>query len=307
MAKTSLKVGFKKFNGFLESEHFPLWLFVNHHRTFTNKKMTLNQHYYLKEFLTDRTSQRVVKKSTQGGISECLIILAWSAAFQGNTVLYVLPTHLLMQRFVSNRFEKSILYSPYYRSQRSVGRAKDMQGKKDVDNRALKDIGSGVVSFAGSGSDVPFIEIPADWIIVDEADLCDSKRLELAKERLGHSHNPHEIYVGNPTYQGSFLDEKFKESTQGEWYIKADCGHRVKLDFFEHVVRQEDDDTYILRDKDFEFNTGQELKAIWAYIKATRESTGAPIFDKFTKEEFALLVYNNSSTWVNKLKFKYDP
>ncbi len=250
-----------KFDKYLEKNEFPLWVALNHHKTHTNKQMTLKNHYYLKDILTDKSRYRVYKKSTQGGVSECLIIISWSAAFQGKVVFYVLPTHQLMERFVSNRFEKSMSFSPFYREQRSTGNHKELS-RALIDNRSLKDIGAGVINFAGSGSDVPFVEIPADWLIVDEADQCDPKRLEMGKERLGHSSDPHEIYVGNPTFVGSFLDSKFEESTKSRWNIHADCGHWIQMDFFKHVVDRIDENVFVLRDKDFDIESGMDVRPI---------------------------------------------
>ena len=223
--------------------------------------MTLKNHYYLKDFLTDKSRFRVYKKSTQGGVSECLIIISWSAAKNGAVIFYVLPTHGLMERFVSNRFEKSMMFSQYYREQRSSGRALELS-KNLIDNRSLKDIGLGVINFAGSGSEVPFTEIPADWFIVDEADKCEPKTLEMGKERLGHSSDPHEIYVGNPTFVGSFLDNKYEESTKSRWNIHADCGHWIQADFFKHVVDRVDESLFVIRDKDFDLESGRDVRMI---------------------------------------------
>jgi hypothetical protein len=250
-----------QFGRYLEKNEYALWLAINHHRTHTNKRMTLKNHFYLKEILTDKSRFRVLKKSTQGGVSEALIILAWSMAKNGAVVFYVLPTHQLMERFVSNRFEKSMMFSPYYREQRAAGKSKEY-AKEIIDNRSLKDIGLGVVNFAGSKSDVPFVEIPADRLIVDEADNCDPKRLEMGKERLGHSSDPHEIYVGNPTFVGSFLDQKYSESTQSQWHVHHDCGHWIKINFFDHVLRQVDEHEYVIRDKDFDYESDIDVQPI---------------------------------------------
>lgn len=254
-------IGAKEFGIYLEHRHKTLWLAVNHHRTHTNKKMTFKGHFYLKAILMDTAKKRVLKKSTQGGISECLIIISWNAANEGFVVFYVLPTDQLKNRFVSNRFEKSLFYTDHYRTQRAIGRSQAYR-KENIDNRSLKDIGKGVINFAGSGSDVPFIEIPADFFIVDEADKCDANRLQMGLERLGHSSDPHEIYVGNPTFVGSFLDQKFNLSTKSRWFINADCGHRIQIDFFKHVVRQVEDNTYVIRDKKFEIGVGRDVRPI---------------------------------------------
>lgn len=252
----------ESFGKFLEANHKPLWLAITHHRTHNNKPMTLKGHYYLKEILLDTSRKRVLKKSTQGGISECLIIMCWNAANDGKVVFYVLPTDQLKNRFVSNRFEKSLFFTDYYRQQKVYSRSESFLKRDTIDNKSLKDIGRGVINFAGSGSDVPFIEIPADWFVVDEADKCDANRLQMGLERLGHSSDPHEIYVGNPTFIGSFLDQKFNLSTKSRWFINADCGHKVQIDFFKHVVRQVAENTYVIRDKDFEIGEGKDVRPI---------------------------------------------
>lgn len=254
---------FKSLDNYLRVNHETLWTGINHHRTHLNKTLTLKNHYYLKEILLDSSRQRVLKKSTQGGISEGLIIISWTFAKNGKVVFYVLPTDHLMKRFVSNRYEKSLAYSSYYRSQRISKKSEKIFKKKDlIDNKSLKDIGDGVIAFAGSQSDVPFIELPADIYIVDEADLCDPNRLQMGKERLGHSDDPHEIYVGNPTFIGSFLDEKYNESTKGLWCIYADCGHKIFPDFFKHIVKQESEFDYIILDKDYEPGYGKDIRPI---------------------------------------------
>lgn len=251
----------KNIGNYLKEKHYPLWVCINHHKTHTNKNMTMVGHNYIKDILCDKANKRVIKKSTQGGISECLIVISWSATVKGNVVFYVLPTHQLKDRFVSNRYEKSLAYSPYYRSFKRSNKSLDFK-LSEIENKSLKDIGKGVINFAGSKSDVPFIEIPADWFIVDEADMCDPKRLEMGKERLGHSSNPYEIYVGNPTFVGSFLDEKFKESTKSVWHIRCHCGHFIKIDFFKHVVEQVGESEYVIRDKNFEYNKGLDIQPI---------------------------------------------
>lgn len=254
---------FKSLDNYLKIHHEALWVGLNHHRTHLNKNLTLKNHYYLKEILLDSSRQKVLKKSTQGGVSEILIVITWTAANGGAVVFYVLPTDHLMKRFVANRYEKSLFFSSYYRSQRVFKRSEEVVKKKDlIDNKSLKDIGKGVLSFAGSQSDVPFIEIPADWFVVDEADKCDANRLQMGLERLGHSSDPHEIYVGNPTFNGSFLDEKYDVSTKGLWCIYAECGHKIFPDFFKHVVKQENEFDYTILDKEYEPGYGRDIRPI---------------------------------------------
>lgn len=289
-------------DAYVRKKHYPLWLAVNHHITHKGKRMTFEGHQYLIPILTSKAKKRVYKKSTQGGMSECLIIISWTKAQSGRIVFYILPTDGLKNRFVSNRWEKSMAFTPYYRRKKIENRSKDFR-VQIIDNKSLKDIGPGVINFAGSKSEIPFIEIPADDIIVDEADKCDVKQLEMALERLGHSTDPQELYAGNPTFIGSFLDVKYDESTKERWNIKADCGHWIDIDFFNHVVRQVDEHDFVIRDPDFEFYSGNDIRPICAECDKpfNRFNPGEYVIEKQSDIEGKHIsrLYSGTSTLLN--------
>jgi len=268
---------FRSLDRFLEKEEYPLWLVLNHHKTHTNRYLTLDKHQYLKEILMDKSRFRVYKKSTQGGVSEVLIVISWSAAVKGNTIFYMLPTHGLMKRFVTNRYEKSLSYTRYYQEHKSDSKSQSLS-KEMIDNQTLKDIGAGVIAFAGSRSEVPLVEIPADWLIVDELAKCDADNVEMAKERLGHASDPHMIYVGNPSYIGDALDEKWDQSTKSRWHIQGECGHWNKLNFFDHIVEKIGEQDYVIRDPDYDAELDKDIRPICSVC-------GKP-FDRYSEGEY---------------------
>lgn len=246
---------YKDFDKYLQSQQFILWVALNKHRTHKNRPLTLINHYYLKEVLMDNNPFRVIKKSTQCGVSEALIIMSFCMADKGNSVLYVLPTEQLKNRFVNNRYEKSIMNTAYYRQ--------SMGSKDAIDNKSMKDIGKGMVYFAGSKSDVPFVEMPADCLIIDEVDVCDKERLAMAEERLGHTDNPQVIRVGNPTVVNSMLDEYWEDSSKSIWHIKCEhCNTWAHPDFFEHVIQQVDEGTFVIRDEQFSYESMNDIRMV---------------------------------------------
>ena len=247
----------RKIDAYLEKYYKTLWMALRHHKTHKNQHLTMAGHQYMKAILMDKTKHIVVMKSTQCGISECLIVLVIGETINGRSVFYVLPTYDIMGRFVSNRFEKSLAYTPYYKQFTKGGVT------KKSDNKTLKDIGKGVISFAGSNTPVPFTEFPADTYVIDEKDQCHQDHIKMGKERLGHADDPRMIEVSNPTITDFAIDEAYAMSDKKLWSMRCSrCNEFIFPSFFDHVVREVEDQVYILRDKTFDKETGQSLLAI---------------------------------------------
>jgi len=210
--------------------------------------MTFKGHQYLVDWLIDDAHKKCCMKSTQSGFSESLIIDAIGDASQGRGVFYVLPTDIIKNRFVDNRWDKSVNYTRYYRQliQESKNEFKD----KVVDNKSLKDVGKGVIAFVGSNTPSVFTEFPADTLIIDEKDRCHQEYILMGVERLSHSSfGAREITVSQPTIEGFGIHEDFLISDQKWWQMKCDhCGKWIQPDFFTHVLRKEGDD-YIIIDR----------------------------------------------------------
>jgi hypothetical protein len=212
--------------------------------------MTFHDHPYQKAIFADEAKERVVIKSTQNGISEYLVILCLTSAIQGRNVFHVLPTDYIRIRFVQNRINKSISYTDYYRAVLRESR-KD-EGSRYAESMSTKHVGTGTVAFVSSRSQSSFSEFPADDVIIDELDECDQDNIIRAPERQSHSRDPKTILVANPSFLDMGIDREFKNTDQKHWYIKCECGHWFTPDWFTHVVRQIEDDRYIIRDPDYD-------------------------------------------------------
>ena len=249
-----------KIGSYLRQMHPKLWLALYHHRTHKNKPLTFENHYYLKQIYLDQSDDICIMKSTQNGISEFLIVYATSELLQKRAVFYVLPTHELMYRFVSNRWEKSYIYSQFYRA---LSQQSKHELGKHFETKALKDIGGGVISFAGSQSEVPFTEFPADVLIIDEKDSCNQDHIAMGRERLDHSDVRRVITVGNPTITRYGIHEDYLESDQKLWVIKcSNCNKHIFPDFFMHIVEEVEDNVFIIRDSERDLNSPDDIRPI---------------------------------------------
>ena len=229
------------------------------HKTHKNKDLTFDKHLYLKQIYMDNSDDICIMKSTQNGLTEFLIVYASAELYQGRSVFYVLPNHELMYRFVSNRWEKSYLYSGFYQSMVK----KNDRGTRRSESKSLKDVGSGVISFAGSQAEAPFAEFPADVVIVDEKDLCDQDHVAMARERLDHSDIRRKIEVANPTITNYGIHADYKVSDQKSWMIRCSkCGKWIKIDFFQHFVREVDSGIFLLRDTENTLESKEDIRPI---------------------------------------------
>lgn len=256
LTKNTITVGRNKYSPRQIFEYYcrkdlPYILANSIHRTHKNNVITFKGHEYLHEIYRCQSKKIVIKKGTQCGISEWLIVMAISKAITGRSVFYVLPTWELKNRFVKNRFDTSLKHSGLYELTMSKTRG------LFAESTALKHIGTGAITFLGSFSAGSFTEFAADDVIIDELDRCDQENIAMAPERLSHSHDPREIEVSNPTFIDFGIDSRYNKSDQRVWTIKcSSCGKSIQPDFFTHVVREEGDGNYYVVDKNWEKDHG---------------------------------------------------
>jgi len=217
------------------------------HRNTRMQKMTFKDLYYLHDLylLIGKTPFMVVEKSVQCGLSELFIIQSHiEAGEMGMTVMYVLPKYELRNRFVNNRIYKLHKKVNHYR-------ALVLAAGTKVHRTSLMHFGKGSLAYVGSNVADEFIEIPVDSAYVDEKDHCNQANLLMLPDRLTASPYKYEREIGNPTVEGFGIDERYLESSQGQWYLKCPgCGKEFVPDFFMHVVEEISSNTFVLRDKE---------------------------------------------------------
>jgi len=200
----------------------------------------------------NKSPKMVVEKSVQCGLSELFIIQSHLEAASGLTVMYVLPKYESRNRFVNNRIHKLHRRVEHYKSL-----VKTASGSHRT---SLMHFGKGTIAFVGSNVESEFIEMPVDSAFVDEKDRCNLSNLLLLPDRLTASPYKYQREISNPTVEGFGIDERYLESSQGQWMIKCNsCGEYFTPDFFKHVVRQIDTRVYEPRDPEYEEGKGMRL------------------------------------------------
>ena len=224
------------------------------HRTHKGVLLDLKSSPAMLTLYADNSKEIWVMKSTQNGVSEWLLVTVFTECQQGRNVFYVLPTIQLAGRFVRERFDKTVLHTPHY------AKLIDTGGK--ADNVGMKQIGPGTVVFVGSNSPASFTEFAADVAIIDERDRSDQTNILMTDERLSASKYRRMISISQPTLEGFGIDEGYATTDQLHWAIKCDCGQHVEPNFFKHVLRQEDEDLWVIADPDFDPLSGQDARLV---------------------------------------------
>jgi hypothetical protein len=249
----------EKFLAKLKKDHFILWLALRHHKTHKGHKLSFEDHHYQKDIVANTYPDEVNIKSTQNGISEVATLKSLGFAIKGLDIFHVLPTDKLVGRFVNNRIKKTIKHTSYYKGLEKIAKLND---ESQSDSLHLKDIGEGTIAFIGSNSTASFAEFPADFLIIDELDECNQDNLKMAEERLSHSNYRWRLRISNPTFKGMGIDELYNRSDKREWFIKCECGKWMTIDWFKHIVRKIDDGRYLIRDKNWTWDSGRDIYPI---------------------------------------------
>lgn len=236
-------------------KNFPtLYIALYHHKTHKNEPMTFKNRPYLKGMymLADKARRFRGIKSTQCGVSELAVCKSMGGALKGKNIFYYMPTEKIRNRFVKNRFQRSILYTPLYR------RA-SLTGSKSVE---IQHIGRGAIAFVGSNSPASFVEFPADWVIGDEYDQCDQNNVFMAEERISNSEDQRELLISNPTFEDEGIDREYQDSTMREWHIRCQCGHWFHPDWWKHVVIEDKSRGFELRDREYDEDGDDDINLI---------------------------------------------
>jgi len=250
-----------------------------------------------------------VLKSVQNGISETFIVSHLEEAYNGLTILYVLPKTQTRNTFVQNRVNKVIKQIPFYQQQIK-------NAPTSADSVVLKFFGNkgGVMKYVDSNSASNFVELPADALYIDEEDMCNQKNLAMAPDRLESSEYKYIRRVGNPSIEGFGIDIAFKAGSQNWWNNRCEhCGKYQILDWYENVVREIDKGVFDLLDMRYDlYNLADEPGSVNIYCKhchkpMDRLSTDAQWVEKYKreKESFQISKLFTPFTSIRELSTKF--
>jgi hypothetical protein len=201
---------------------------MNHHRNTRDEPMQFDSYPHIRDVYNSVSAEIVLQGSVQSMKSEWAVIDHFSAAFSGLSVFFVVPKYEARTTYVQNRINRAVENVPKY---------KEIIGNGFFDNVAMKSFGRGVIKYVGSNVLADFKEFPADMIVVEEVDECDSDNVEYALDRLRASPYQFKRYIGNPKISGRGINKYFMASDQREWFIPCkSCGEFHMLDWFAVVV-----------------------------------------------------------------------
>lgn len=202
--------------------------FITEHTYLKGKKFSFVGHEYQEAILKDPSSNIVITKSAQIGISEmsARLAVARSVLVNGFSTIYTLPSASAAQSFMKTRISPIIDSSPYLRELVS----------SDVDNATVKRFGDSYIWLKGCQVDRQAISTPADMVVFDEVDNSDQDVMTLFESRIIHSDYKLTVKLSTPTIPGYGISKAFDTSKRK--FNFAQCPHCSAWfypDYYEHV------------------------------------------------------------------------
>lgn len=194
--------------------------FITRYLRLSGRQISFVKREYQQRILQSDARIVVVKKCSQVGISELMIMrnLALMNLREPFNIIHALPTATFAQKVMKTRIDPLVRGSDYLMSRLN----------KNLDNASVKQIGHSFLYVNGTygGSATAAISIPADCISVDELNFCDQDVVSNLQSRLTASAYRSWIYVSTPTVPNFGIDAKFNSSKRYFNYCKCNhCNH----------------------------------------------------------------------------------
>lgn len=210
--------------------------------------MEFNRHRCQRAYALDRHTETVCKKSVQVGWTEIEMARAISYCAQGYTVFHMFPTLDVRNRFVQNRFDRTVAAVPYYELLMDEAREHTRGHRIPSDGITLKQIGRSAIYFVGANQKASMTEAPADAVLIDEYDRCSEEAIELARDRVGASPLQAFHVIGNPSLPNRGVSELYADSNQNVWHLKCEsCREWQPLEWLINVAEYVGGGHYRLR------------------------------------------------------------
>jgi len=84
----------------------------------------------------------------------------------------------------------------------------------------------------------------------------------MAPERLSHSDYRWQLHISNPTFKRFGIDAEYDDTDKKEYFQPCPSGHHIRLNWFKHVVREIDEGRYVIRDPEWTWNSGRDIRPI---------------------------------------------
>ena len=205
-----IKAGYK---GEFDTTQTADW--IQKHLKLSGRQVSFKGREYQERILKSDAPTIVVKKCSQVGISELMLMrnLALMDILNGFKIIHTLPTALFAQKVMKTRVDPLLASSPKLQSKLN----------KNLDNANVKQIGDSLLYLNGTNTTASAISIPADCIVVDELDFSVMENVESLQSRLTASQYRWWNYVSTPTVPNFGIDSQFQASKR--YYNHCKCKH----------------------------------------------------------------------------------
>lgn len=218
-----IKAGYK---GEFDTTQTADW--IQKHLKLSGRQVSFKGREYQERILKSDAPTIVVKKCSQVGISELMLMrnLALMDILNGFKIIHTLPTALFAQKVMKTRVDPLLASSQKLQSKLN----------KNLDNASVKQIGDSLLYLNGTNTTASAISIPADCIVVDELDFSVMENVESLQSRLTASQYRWWNYVSTPTVPNFGIDSQFQASKRYYNHCKCKhCGRWYLPDFLKHT------------------------------------------------------------------------
>ena len=185
------------------------------------------ENYPWAKIISDTKGEFCVMKGSQIGLTQlCLNRSFKTIDIDKDSVLYILPTLPMANRFADTKFDPAIEESPHIRNMFT-----------EVNSKTTKVAGKAALFILGSKSRADMKGVNVRDVYIDEYDECDDNVLKLARERCSSFMENKEHNIGifsTPTLPNYGIHEMFTKSTASRFqFLCPHCDSWTELEFLD--------------------------------------------------------------------------
>lgn len=204
---------------------------IEKNTTINGKNFSFDRHEYQQRILQDESSELVIRKSAQTGISEMsmrmslALLMVMPGAFR---IGYTFPTATFASSYSKSRLNPIILGSDALKSATSSA---------DLDSAEVRTLGVGKeLYFKGAATGNAAISTTLDLLVHDELSFSDPEVIGDYWSRVLHSDYKWRISLSTPTFIGDPIDQAFTNSRRHWNFCRCErCNHRFIPDYYKNV------------------------------------------------------------------------
>lgn len=189
------------------------WLVKHEIKNEKGDPITFHTHLFLQDIYEDQSTNLVVLKAAQIGLSTLEVLKNFrDAKTHKMDIIYTLPTDGDVSTFVKGKVNRIIAANKILQ-----------EYTKDQDSIEQKAVGESIVYFRPTWTERAANMVTADRLVHDEKDSSNQHVLGTYQARMQHSKFKQTHVFSHPSNPGAGVDIEWKLSDQKEWFIT--CPH----------------------------------------------------------------------------------